>query len=139
MIIFLNLFLFCIPIFSMNQLMVQQNKNTISNSYFSCNDNKVCDFFGLEGDYKKIFAVIYATKYISLFLCLLFGTKGIKKGVKAARLLCPMGLDLQITDLIKFPCRLTCQFPCKAYDSFFNFMLFGALASYVLLLHKLGV
>ena len=138
-IMILSLFLFCSPMFSMNQLMVQQDKNIMSSSYFSCDDNKLCDLFDLEGGSKKIFTIIYATKYISLLLCILFGIKGAKKGIKAAKLLLPMGLDLQVADLIKFPFRLACQFPCKAYDSFFHFMLFGAFASYMLFLHKLGV
>jgi len=85
--------------------------------------------------------VISATKYISLFLCIVYGVEGIKKGASTTRLLLPSaqeGQNLQITDIIKFPFRLVLEFPCGAFDTMKYFMLSGGFGGYAYITYKLG-
>ena len=85
--------------------------------------------------------VISATKYISLFLCLVYGVEGVKRGANTARLLLPSGQEgqsMQMADVIKFPFKLIFELPGRAFDTMKYFMLSGGFGGYAFITHKLG-
>jgi len=82
--------------------------------------------------------VVSATKYISIFLCTVYGLKGATEGIKSARLLLPDSSDIKVADIVKFPFKLVFEFPFKACDAIRYFMMAGGFGSYAFFVHQLG-
>jgi len=82
--------------------------------------------------------VISATKYISIFLCVVYGFQGAKKAIHSARLLLPEGSDFKITDIVKYPFKLVFELPFKACDAIKDFIMAGGFGGYAFVVHKIG-
>lgn len=76
----------------------------------------------------------YGVAAISIF----YAINGCKKTVESAKLLLPMGLDLQFSDLLKFPFKLL-AFPFKVVDVGRCFLVSGSMGALFYGLHKIGV
>ena len=79
------------------------------------------------------------TKYASATLCAYYGFKALKKTVKSAKLLVPIGPDLKLMDLVKFPFNLAVKFPFAVLSATKTYLLAGGFGVTAYVLHKIGV
>ncbi|KKP26496.1 MAG: hypothetical protein UR12_C0037G0015 [candidate division TM6 bacterium GW2011_GWF2_30_66] len=77
-------------------------------------------------------------KYCVAAISIFYAVNGCKKTVESAKLLLPVGLDLQFSDLLKFPLKLI-AFPFKVVDVGRCFVISGGMGALFYGLHKIGV
>lgn len=77
-------------------------------------------------------------KYCAAAISIFYAVNGCRKTVEFVKLLLPMGLNLQFSDLLKFPFKLL-AFPFKVVDVGRCFLVSGSMGALFYGLHKVGV